>query len=103
MPVKIAAIAGLALALATAPLAAAAPPQPRLLPGMVAVDPNGTRVGVITRTDAVRDHRPAVEVLDSGVRFTVRLDEIRLSRRGETAVIELSPSEILTRAILNDD
>lgn len=102
MPMKFAAIAGFALVLATAPFAAAAPPH-QLQPGMVALDPTGARVGVITRTDAVRDNQPAVEIRDSGGRFTVRLDEIRLSRHGETAVIELTPSEILTRAILNDD
>lgn len=99
-PAAKAAAALAALSLSLAPLSAASAGG-RVQPGMVAIDRSGAPVGVILRTDATRDNQPAAEVLDSGARFTVRLNQIRLARRGERAVIELTPSQILTRAILS--
>jgi hypothetical protein len=73
----------------------------RLKPGMVVVDRHGARVGIITRTRRVRDGQPAVQIDVNGTPITVRTSRLWLSRNGEEAIINLTRSQIRTRAILN--
>ncbi len=72
-----------------------------LKPGMVIVDRSGRKVGVIVATGLSDNGRPTVRVDDNGSRFELGVRWLRLSRRGEKAVLLLSRSRLRTRAILN--
>jgi hypothetical protein len=75
----------------------------RLEPGMVVIDRQGARVGLIQAINRIDDSRPAVEMLVNGTRFTVKASRFTLSRHGEEAVISMTKSQIRTAAILNTD
>ena len=72
-----------------------------LKPGMAIVDRSGRKVGVIVATGLSDNGRPTVRVDDNGSRFELGVRWLRLSRRGEKAVLLLSRSRLRTRAILN--
>jgi hypothetical protein len=72
-----------------------------LKPGMVVLDRQGERVGVITELGQIRDGRPAVTINANGTPIKVEVSRLRLTREGDEAVVSLTRSELLTSAILN--
>ena len=78
--------------------------QPRgLKPGMVVIDRQGVKVGIILRVDETRDHLPSILLLHNGARFTVRTSKFILTPQGNEAVILLTVSELRTLAISNTE
>jgi len=72
-----------------------------LKPGMVILDRRGSKVGVITQTDQIKNGHTAVLLDVDGAQFKVRTSNLKLTRDGEEAVIALTKSQIETSAILN--
>jgi hypothetical protein len=72
-----------------------------LEPGMVVIDSRGRAVGTIMKIHQLKDGKPAVLIDITGTPIRVQTSKLRLTRRGEEAVISLTPSEIRTAAILN--
>ena len=75
----------------------------RLKPGMLVLDRHGAKVGVIIRTNQVRNGRPAVRLDVNGAQFTVRTSTLHLTRVAEEAVTSLTRSQVRNSAILNAD
>jgi hypothetical protein len=75
--------------------------HPVLKPGMVVLDRQGARVGVITELGQVRDGRPAVMLDADGTPIKIEVSRLKVTREGDEAVVSLTRSELLTTAILN--
>jgi hypothetical protein len=69
--------------------------------GMVVLDSHRRRVGTILKIDQLKDGKPAVSIDITGTPIKVRTSKLRLTRRGEEAILAMTPSEIRTAAILN--
>jgi len=78
-------------------LAAAAPKA-----GMVVVDRQGQRVGVVTATGLSDNGRPAVKLLVNGGSIDLPVDRLAPTRDPDEATVELTPSEIEAADILGN-
>jgi hypothetical protein len=86
---------------APAPTTGEHPERAGLKPGMTIVDRSGRKMGLIVATGLFDHGRPTVRIDDNGSRFELGVRWLRLSARGDKAVLLLSRSRLRTRAILN--